>query len=139
MEGIQRRRFRDFVIFVVIAVYLLGVAVAFTISSLFDPVAREHAPESLVALAGLDISFVIAAYQVRPRPMDRRVLLPIETGCLFVLAATIASNLISAVGGSLYVAAGFVLITLAIAFIVVVWQVSEVVGPKPVETSAKTR
>ena len=138
MEGIQRRRFRDFVIFVVIAVYLLGVAVAFTISSLFDPVAREHAPESLVALAGLDISFVIAAYQVRPRPMDRRVLLPIETGCLFV-AATIASNLISAVGGSLYVAAGFVLITLAIAFIVVGWQVSEVVGPKPVETSAKTR
>src|SRR2546423_11947984 len=43
---------------------------------------------------------VIVAYQVRPRPMDRRVLVPIETGCLLLRAVIVASNLISAVGGA---------------------------------------
>ncbi len=135
MEEIQRRRFRDFVILVVAAVYVLGAGVAFTVSALFDAVAREMAPQVLVAVAGLEVSLVVAAYQMQPRPMDRRVLLPIETGCLLLLAGTVASNLIFALGGNPYVAASVILINLAVAFIVVGWQVSEVVGPKPGRTT----
>jgi peptidoglycan/LPS O-acetylase OafA/YrhL len=134
MEEVQRRRFRDFVALVIVAVYFLGAAVAFTVASLFDAVARERAPAVLTAFAGIEFSLLVAAYQVRPRPMDRRVLLPIETGSLLLLAATVASNLISALGGSPYLAASVILITVAVAFIVVGWQVSEVVGPKPVRT-----
>ena len=134
MQDQQRRRFRDFVILVVVSVYFLGAAVAFTVSSLFDAVARERAPEVLVALTGLEGSLLIAAYQVRPRPMDRRVLLPIETGSFLLVVATVASNLIFARGGSPYLAASVILITLAVAFVVVGWQVSEVIGPKSPRT-----
>ena len=87
MDEGQRRRFRDFVIFVIVAVFLLGVAVV--------GIARAPTPEVLIAFAPIEASFVIVAYQVRPRPMDRRVLVPIETGCLLLLAAIVASNLIS--------------------------------------------
>jgi peptidoglycan/LPS O-acetylase OafA/YrhL len=139
MEKIQRHRFRDFVALVIVAVYFLGTAVAFTVASLFDAVARERAPAVLTAIAGIEFSLLIAAYQVRPRPMDRRVLLPIETGSLLLLAATVASNLISALGGSAYLAASITLITVAVAFIVVGWQVSEVVGSKPVFTTELPR
>jgi cytochrome c oxidase assembly factor CtaG len=143
MEERQRRRFRDFVILVIVAVYFLGAAVAFAVTSLFDAIARERAPAVLIAFAGIEFSFFITAYQVRPRPMDRRVLLPIETGSLLLLAGTVASNLIFALGGSPYVAASVILITVAVAFVIVGWQVSEVVGPKPMRTMeiprAKTR
>ena len=122
MDDSQRRRFPDFVIFVSVAVFLLGVAVV--------GVARAPTLEVLIAFAPIEASFVIIAYQVRPRPMDRRVLVPIETGCLLLLAAVVASNLIFALGGDRYIAASVTLIALAVTAMVVRWQVLEIIGPK---------
>jgi len=139
MEDRQRRRFRDFVILVIAAVYVLGAAAAFAVTSLFDVTARERASEALLGFAGFEASLVIAAYQVRPRPMDRRALLPIETGSLLLLAATVASNLIFVLGGSAYLAASVIVATLAVAFVVVGWQVSEVIGPNPARTIESPR
>ena len=54
MEDSQRRRVRDFVIFVIVAVFLLGVAVV--------SIAREPTPDVLIAFAPIEASFVIVAY-----------------------------------------------------------------------------
>src|SRR5437016_4687421 len=131
MDDSQRRRFRDFVIFVIVAVFLLGFAVV--------SIARAPTPEVLIAFAPIEASFVIVAYQVRPRPMDRRVLVPIETGCLLLLAAIVASNLIFALGGDRYIAASIILITLAVTVMVVRWQVLEIIGPKPAPSMLGSR
>ena len=131
MDDSQRRRFRDFVILVIVAVFLLGVAVV--------GVARAPALEVLIAFAPIEASFVIIAYQVRPRPMDRRVLVPIETGCLLLLAAVVASNLIFALGGDRYIAASVTLIALAVTAMVVRWQVLEIIGPKPAASMLVSR
>ena len=131
MEDCQRRRFRDFVIFVIVAVFLLGVAVV--------SIARAPTSEVLIAFAPIEASFVIVAYQVRPRPMDRRVLVPIETGCLLLLAAIVASNLIFALGGDRYIAASVTLIALAITVIIVRWQVLEIIGPGPAPSMLVSR
>jgi len=131
MDDGQRRRFRDFVIFVIVAVFLLGVAVV--------GVARAPTLEVLIAFAPIEASFVIVAYQVRPRPMDRRVLVPIETGCLLLLAAVVASNLIFALGGDRYIAASVTLIALAVTVMVVRWQVLEIIGPKPAPSMLVSR
>ena len=54
MDDSERRRFRDFVIFVIVAVFLLGVAVV--------SIARAPTPEVLIAFAPIEASFVIVAY-----------------------------------------------------------------------------
>src|SRR5256885_17123955 len=85
------------------------------------------------------VIFVIVAYQARPRPMDRRVLVPIETGCLVPRAAIVASNLMFALGGDRYVAASLTLIALAVTVMVVRWQVLEIIGPKPTPSMLGSR
>ena len=82
---------------------------------------------------------MIVAYQVRPRPKDRRVLVPIEAGCLLLLAAIVPSNLIFALGGDRYIAASVTLIALAVAVMVVRWQVLEIIGPKPALRMLRSR
>ena len=131
MDDSQRRRFRDFVIFVIVGVFLLGVAVV--------GVARAPTLEVLIAFAPIEASFVIVAYQVRPRPMEPRVLVPIETGCLLLLAAVVASNLIFVLGGDRNVAASVTLIALAVTAMVVRWQVLEIIGPKPAASMLVSR
>src|SRR5438046_10415666 len=131
MDDSQRRRFRDFVILVILAVFLLGVAVV--------GVARAPALEVLIAFAPIEASFVIGAYQVRPRPMDRRVLVPIETGCLLLLAAIVASNLIIALRGDRYIAASVTPIALAITVITLPRPVLAIIRPGPAPSMVVSR
>src|SRR5439155_16558409 len=65
------------------------------------------------------------------RPRDWRVLVPIETECLLLLAAIIASNLIFALGGDRCIAASVTLMVLAATVMVVSWQVLGIIGPEP--------
>src|SRR2546421_11415339 len=62
--------------------------------------------------------------------MDRRVLVPIETGCLLLRAVIVRSNLIFAVSGDRHIAASVTLIALAVTVMVVHRQVLEIIGPR---------
>src|SRR5256885_15079868 len=64
MEDSQRRRVRDFVIFVIVAVFLLGVAGA--------GVARGAPPGGLIAVAPLRASVVVVGHPGGPPPPGRR-------------------------------------------------------------------
>src|SRR5439155_12983099 len=66
------------------------------------------------------------------RPRDRRVLVPIETECLLLLAAIIASNLIFALGGDRCIAARVTMMFLSAYVIVVRWHDVGYLRPVPV-------
>ena len=73
------------------------------------------------------------------RPRDWRVLVPIETECLLLLAAIIASNLIFALGGDRCIAASVTLMVLAATVMVVRWQVLGIIGPEPAPSMLRSR
>jgi len=121
MEVVQRRRFRNFVALVILTLYLCGVVLVASI--------RGADPWDAIAVAPFIALFIAVAYASRPRPTDRRVLLPIVTGSLLLLAATLASNVVFIFGGSPLLAAGAALGILAVTVLLVRSQVLEVIGP----------
>src|SRR6266567_1293256 len=90
MEAAQRRRIRDFVALVIPTVWLCGI-VLLGFASGVDL-------SAISAAVGFVASFAIAAYQSRPKPMDRRVLRPIVTGSLLLIVATLAPRVVARQG-----------------------------------------
>src|SRR6267378_4400463 len=123
MEDAQRRRIRDFVALVIPMIWLCGIAL-FQISSGASLLV-------VIGTVGFAVSFATAAYQVRPKPRDRRVLRPIVIGSLLLAVAPVALRAVVFLGGDPYLAVGTALGILAVTILVVRSQVLKVIGAKP--------
>ena len=129
MEGTQRQRFRDFVALAIPTLFLFGLLSA--------GIAQGATDASPISVATLAAFFALQTYRSRPRPMDRRVLKPIATGGLLLLATILAVRFVVVYGGESYLALGLGSVGIAFVVVIVRWQVLAVIGPKP--KGSKTR
>ena len=123
MEGTQRQQFRDFVALAIPTLFLFGLLSA--------GIAQGATDASPISVATLAAFFALQTYRSRPRPMDRRVLKPIATGGLLLLATILAVRFVVVYSGDPYLALGLGSVGIAFVVVIVRWQVLAVIGPKP--------
>lgn len=122
MEVSQRQRFRDFVALATPTLFLVGL--------LFVIIAQGGGVPALIVIGGFAAFFGRMTYRSRPRPMDQRVLKPIVTGGLILLATFLAVRIVEDLVGNPYFGLIVGAVGIAIVVVVVRFQVLKIIGPK---------